>query len=68
MDIMFARQAKASFAEPSNPPLDRLDQLPFDFDAGACPILARHWFNLRPDVATQDIPDGNPRFQETQAA
>ena len=41
---------------------------PPDFNAGAMPILATHWFDRRPEVATQDIPDGNPRFQEARAA
>ncbi len=48
MDTMFARQAKPSFAEPLNPPLDHLDQPPADFDVGAYPIIARHWYGFTP--------------------
>ena len=48
--------------------LDPLDKPPINFDSAQMPILAEHWYGLRPDVAAQSIPDGNPRFQEGQAA
>ena len=58
----------AALATSHNEPASRFrDCPPLDFDAGAYPILARHWFNLRPDVAAEGIP-GLPRFQEAQAA
>ncbi len=57
-----------ALASSHNEPASRFrDCPPPDFDASACPILAQHWFKLRPDAAAEGIP-GNPRFQEAQAA
>ena len=49
-------------------PTKQVPAAPLDFDPAAYPILAQHWFNLRPEVAAQSTPDGNPRFQEARAA
>ena len=57
----------ARAASVSDAPSRSSDFPPIDFDANACPILAQHWYGLRPDVAAEGIP-GNPRFQEAQAA
>ncbi len=54
----------ASHSNDSRP----LGSIPAEFDASAHPIIAQHWFGLRPEVAAQGIPDGKLRFQEAQAA